>query len=268
VIPVSREKASSFGILKIDGEGRIVEFEEKPPPERLEALESNIPGYGRGFLASMGIYMFGREVLERALSGSDLADFGRHVIPRAIGDLRVQAHLFRGYWEDVGTIASYFQANMELTKPIPPFDFYDVQRPVYTNPRFLPATKVEGCTLRAALVSEGCILMGAEIERSVVGIRSRVGAGTCIRDTLIVGADYYETLEDIDLARSRGLPPVGIGGDSVIERAIVDKNARIGRGVRILSQAGAQDANGAGWYVRDGIVIIPKNGVIPDDTVI
>jgi glucose-1-phosphate adenylyltransferase len=268
VIPVSREKASSFGILKIDGEGRIVEFEEKPPPERLEALESNIPGYGRGFLASMGIYMFGREVLERALSGSDLADFGRHVIPRAIGEIRVQAHLFRGYWEDVGTIASYFQANMELTKPIPPFDFYDVQRPVYTNPRFLPATKVEGCTLRAALVSEGCILMGAEIERSVVGIRSRVGAGTCIRDTLIVGADYYETLEDIDRARSRGLPPVGIGGDSVIERAIVDKNARIGRGVRILSQTGAQDANGAGWYVRDGIVIVPKNGVIPDDTVI
>ena len=268
VIPVSREKASSFGILKIDGEGRIVEFEEKPPPERLEALESDIPGYGRGFLASMGIYMFGREVLERALSGSDLADFGRHVIPKAIGEIKVQAHLFRGYWEDVGTIASYFQANMELTKPIPPFDFYDVQRPVYTNPRFLPATKIEGCTLRAALVSEGCILMGAEIERSVVGIRSRVGAGTCIRDTLIVGADYYETLDDIDRARSRGLPPVGIGGDSVIERAIVDKNARIGRGVRILSQTGAPDANGAGWYVRDGIVIVPKNGVIPDDTVI
>ncbi len=158
---------------------------------------------------------------------------------------------------------------MELTKPIPPFDFYDVQRPVYTNPRFLPATKVEGCTLRAALVSEGCILMGAEIERSVVGIRSRVGAGTCIRDTLIVGADYYETLDEIDQARSRGLPPVGIGGDSIIERAIVDKNARIGRGVRILNnQARAMEENGAGWYVRDGIVIVPKNGVIPDNTLI
>jgi len=268
VIPVSREKASGFGILKIDGEGRIVEFEEKPPPERLDALESDIPNYGRGFLASMGIYMFGREALERALSGAALVDFGRHVIPKAIGETKVQAHLFRGYWEDVGTIASYFQANLELTKPIPPFDFYDVQRPVYTNPRFLPATKVEGCTLRAALVSEGCILMGAEIERAVVGIRSRVGAGTCLRDTLVLGADYYETLEEIDQARSRGLPPVGIGGDSVIERAIVDKNARIGRGVRILDQARVQEANGAGWYVRDGIVIVPKNGVIPDDTVI
>ena len=269
VIPVSREKASGFGILKIDREGRIVEFEEKPPRDRLDALESDIPGYGRGFLASMGIYMFGREVLERALAPTGLADFGRHVIPRAIGETRVQAHLFRGYWEDVGTIASYFQANMELTKAIPPFDFYDMERPVYTNPRFLPASKIEGCSLKASLVSEGCILLGAEVERSVLGIRSRVGAGTCIRDTLVIGADYYETLGEIDQARSRGLPPVGIGGDSVIERAIVDKNARIGRGVRILNnQARAMEANGAGWYVRDGIVIVPKNGVIPDDTVI
>jgi glucose-1-phosphate adenylyltransferase len=266
VIPVARDKASGFGILKIDGEGRIVKFEEKPPPERLDALESDIPGYGRGFLASMGIYMFGREVLERALAGSTLADFGRHVIPSAIGETRVQAHLFRGYWEDVGTIASYFQANLELTKPIPAFDFYDVHRPVYTNPRFLPATKIEGCTLRAALVSEGCILMGAEIERSVLGIRSRVGTGTRLRDTLLIGADYYETFDEIDQARSRGLPPVGIGGDSIIERAIVDKNARIGRGVRILEQGRVQEANGAGWYVRDGIVIVPKNGVIPDGT--
>jgi glucose-1-phosphate adenylyltransferase len=269
VIPVSREKASGFGILKIDRDGRIVEFEEKPPRDRLDALESDIPGYGRGFLASMGIYMFGREVLERALAPTGLADFGRHVIPRAIGETRVQAHLFRGYWEDVGTISSYFQANMELTKPIPPFDFYDMERPVYTNPRFLPASKIEGCSLRATLVSEGCILMGAEIERSVLGIRSRVGAGTILRDTLVIGADYYETLEEIDQARSRGLPPVGIGGDSIIERAIVDKNARIGRGVRILNdQSRGVEANGAGWYVRDGIVIVPKNGVIPDDTVV
>jgi glucose-1-phosphate adenylyltransferase len=214
----------------------------------------------------MGIYMFGREVLERALAGSTLADFGRHVIPSAIGETRVQAHLFRGYWEDVGTIASYFQANLELTRPIPAFDFYDVHRPVYTNPRFLPATKIEGCTLRAALVSEGCILMGAEIERSVLGIRSRVGTGTRLRDTLLIGAAYYETFDEIDQARSRGLPPVGIGGDSIIERAIVDKNARIGRGVRILEQGRVQEANGAGWYVRDGIVIVPKNGVIPDGT--
>jgi glucose-1-phosphate adenylyltransferase len=268
VIPVSREETAGFGILKVNRQGRIVHFEEKPGPERLDDLESDIPGHGRGFLASMGIYMFGREGLEKAVNNRDLVDFGRHVIPWAIGEMRLQAHFFRGYWEDVGTIASYFQANLELTDPMPSFDFYDVLRPVYTHPRFLPATKVEGCTLRAALVSEGCILMGAEIERSVIGIRGRIGHGTRVRNTLVLGADFYETLEEIDRAQARGLPPVGIGADSVIERAIVDKNTRIGRGVRIVNQAGVQSADGDGYYIRDGIVIVPKGGVIPDGTVI
>ena len=153
-------------------QGRIVHFEEKPRPERLDELESEIPGHGRGCLASMGIYMFWREALEKAIGDPALVDFGRHVIPKAIGEMRVQAHFFRGYWEDVGTIGSYYEANLQLCDPMPPFDFYDVVHPVYTHPRFLPATKVEGCTLRNALVSEGCILMGAEIERSVIGIRS------------------------------------------------------------------------------------------------
>jgi len=268
VLPVPREQTASFGILKVDGEGRIVHFEEKPGPERLDDLESDIPGYGRGFLASMGIYMFGREALMSAIADPALVDFGRHIIPKAIGEARVQAHVFRGYWEDVGTIGSYFQANLALTGPMPPFDFYDVRQPVYSHPRFLPATKVEGCTLRAALVSEGCILMGAEIERSVIGIRSRIGQGTRLRDTLMLGADYYETLQDIERAQARGLPPVGIGADSVIERAIVDKNARIGRGVRIVNAAGVQSADGSGHFIRDGIVIVSKGGVIPDGTVI
>jgi glucose-1-phosphate adenylyltransferase len=268
VIPVAREQASSFGILKLDGQGRIVHFEEKPPPERLAGLESDLPGGGRGWLASMGIYMFGRDALERAVSDPTLVDFGRNVIPRAIGESRVQAHLFRGYWEDVGTIASYFDANLALTGHMPPFDFYDVARPIYTAPRFLPATKVEGCTLRSALVSEGCILMGAEIDRSVVGIRSRIAPGARLRDTLVLGADFYETLEEIDQMRTRGIPPIGIGADSVIERAIVDKNARIGRGVRILNEAGVGEADGPGYHVRDGIVIVPKGGVIPDGTAI
>jgi glucose-1-phosphate adenylyltransferase len=268
VIPVGREQTAALGILKVDGDGRIVKFEEKPPPERLDALESDIPGHGRGFLASMGIYMFGRESLGKAVSDAALVDFGRHVIPKAIGESRVQAHVFRGYWEDVGTIASYFRANLDLTGPIPPFDFYDAARPVYTRPRLLPATKVEGCTLRAALVSEGCILMGAQIERSVVGIRSRIGPGTRLREALMLGADYYETLEEIGRAQARGLPPIGIGGDSVIERAIVDKNARIGRGVRIVNEAGVQNADGDGYFIRDGIVVVPKNGVIPDGAVI
>jgi glucose-1-phosphate adenylyltransferase len=182
--------------------------------------------------------------------------------------MRLQAHFHRGYWEDVGTIGSYFEANLQLCDPMPPFDFYDAARRVYTHPRLLPASKVEACALRRVLLSEGCILMGAEIERSVVGIRSRIGAGTTIRDSLILGADEYESLEEIDRAHAKGLPPVGIGGDSLIQRTIVDKNARVGRAVRITNEAGVQDKDGEGYYIRDGIVIVPKGGVVPDDTVI
>jgi glucose-1-phosphate adenylyltransferase len=268
VLPVSREQAGGFGILKVNRQGRIVHFEEKPGPERLDELESEIPGHGRGFLASMGIYMFSRETLEKAMADPELVDFGRHVIPKAIGDMRVQAHFFKGYWEDVGTIGSYFEANLQLCDSMPPFDFYDASRRIYTHPRLLPASKVESCTLRRVLLSEGCILMGAEIERSVVGIRSRIGAGTRIKDSLVLGADDYESLEEIDRAHAKGKPPVGIGGDSVIERAIVDKNARVGRGVRILNEAGVKEADGDGYYIRDGIVIVPKGGVVHDGTVI
>ena len=268
VIPVARDQTAGFGILKVDGSGRIVHFEEKPGAHRLADLESDIPGYGRGFLASMGIYHFNRDTLENAIADPALVDFGRHVIPKAISSMRVQAHVFKGYWEDVGTIASYFQANIELTRPMPPFDFYDALKPVYTHPRFLPATRVEGCTLRSAIVSEGCIVMGAEIERSVLGIRSRIGQGARLREALVLGADQYESVAEIEGTRGRGLPPLGIGAESVVERAIVDKNARIGRGVRIVNQAGVQEADGDGYYIREGIVIVPKGGVIRDGAVI
>jgi glucose-1-phosphate adenylyltransferase len=268
VISVPRDQTAAFGILKVDAKGRIVHFEEKPGPDRLDDLESDIPGHGRGFLASMGIYYFGRDALDRAIADPALVDFGRHVIPQAIGTSHVQAHLFEGYWEDVGTIASYFQAGLELTRPIPPFDFYDAARPVYTHPRFLPASRIERCTLREALVSEGCILMGAEIERAVIGIRSRIGAGARIRDTLVLGADGYETLQEIERDQARGVPPIGIGPDCVIERAIIDKNARIGRGVRILNSGQVREADGVGYFIREGIVLVTKNGVLPDGMVI
>jgi glucose-1-phosphate adenylyltransferase len=268
VLPVSAEQTGGFGILKVNRQGRIVHFEEKPKADRLPELESDIPGHGRGFLASMGIYMFSREALEKSMADASLVDFGRNVIPWAIGEMRVQAHFFRGYWEDVGTIGSYFDANLQLCDPIPPFDFYDATRRVYTHPRLLPATKVEGCSMRRTLLSEGCILMGAEIERSVIGIRSRVGRGTRIEDALVLGADEYESLEEIDRAQAKGLPPVGIGEDCHIRRAIIDKNARVGRGVRILNEAGEQEKDGESWFIRDGIVIVPKGGVIPDGTVL
>jgi glucose-1-phosphate adenylyltransferase len=265
---VPAEQTSGFGILKVDGNGRIVHFEEKPGPERLPGLESEIPGHGKAYLASMGIYMFGRDSLDTAVADPELIDFGRHVIPWAIDAMRVQAYFFKGYWEDVGTISAYYQSNLDLCEEIPSFDFYDATRPIYTHPRFLPPNKVEDCTLRRALVSEGCILMGAEVERSVIGVRSRVGRGARIRESLILGADYYESLDVIEKARVEGIPPVGIGEETVVERAIVDKNARVGRGVRLVNEAGVQEADGEGYYVRDGIVIIPKGGVVPDGTVI
>jgi glucose-1-phosphate adenylyltransferase len=268
VIPVPAEQTSGFGILKVNRQGRITHFEEKPGADRLPDLVSDVPGMGPAYLASMGIYIFGREALETSLADPALVDFGKNVIPEAVPRLRVHAHVQRGYWEDVGTIRSYYQANLALAQPVPPFDFYDASRPVFTHPRLLPATKVEACTVTNALLSEGCILVGAQIERSVIGIRSRIGKGTTIRDSLVLGADYYETLEEIARDASRGIPPMGIGADSVIERAIIDKNARIGSGVRIVNEAGAQEKDGDGYFIREGIVIVPKNGVVADGRVI
>jgi glucose-1-phosphate adenylyltransferase len=268
VTPVPQEQASAFGILKMNGLGRITHFEEKPAAERLPQLVSEIPAIGSGLIASMGIYVFKRDALEAALKDPMLVDFGRHVIPGALSRMRVQAHVHRGYWEDVGTIRSYYQANLALCQPVPPFDFYEASRPVYTHPRFLPASKVESCVVTNSLLSEGCIVVGANIERSVVGIRSRIGRGAQVRDSLILGADYYETLEELGGQSSRGLPPIGVGEDSVVAGAILDKNARIGRGVRILNEAGIKEKDGDGYYIREGIVLVPKNGVIPDGSVI
>jgi glucose-1-phosphate adenylyltransferase len=268
VIPVAAEQASSFGILKMDATGRIVHFDEKPPPERLPALVSEIPGVGQGFLASMGIYAFSRKALEGSLANPQLVDFGRHVIPDAVPRMRVQAHVHQGYWEDVGSIQSYFLANLALCDPIPPFDFYEASRPIYTNPRFLPASKVANCIIKNALISEGCIMQGAHIDRAVIGIRSRIGAGTQIRSSLLIGADEYETLEEMEATQARGVPPIGVGSESIVENAIVDKNARIGRGVKIVNAAGVKEQDGNGYFIREGIVIVAKNGVIADGTVI
>jgi glucose-1-phosphate adenylyltransferase len=265
VTPVSRESTSSFGILQLNRQGRIVHFEEKPPADRLSDLASEVSGLGSSFLASMGIYIFTREALIESLKDASLVDFGRHVIPGAVPRGRVHGHVHRGYWEDVGTIRSYYLANLALAQPVPPFDFYEATRPVYTHPRFLPATKVEECVLRSALLSEGCIVVGTQVERAVVGIRSRIGPGTTIRDSLILGADYYESPEEV---AAHGGPPVGIGGDTLIQNAIVDKNARIGRGVRIVNEPGDVERDGDGYFIREGIVVIPKDAVITDGTVI
>jgi glucose-1-phosphate adenylyltransferase len=268
VIPVSAEQASSFGILKVNSHGRIVHFEEKPRPDRLPHLVSDVPEVGRVYLASMGLYHFSRKALEDSLADEKLVDFGRHVIPQALERMRIQAHVFKGYWEDVGTIGSYYEANLALTRPDPPFDFFEPSRPIFTHPRFLPATKVEECKLKDVLVSEGCVMLGAEIERAVIGIRSWIGPRTQICDTLILGADYHETPDMVAESTRKGLPSIGVGAGTIVKRAIIDKNARIGRDVRIVNEGRLQEHDGDGYYIRDGIVCIPKNAVIRDGTVI
>ncbi|MEO8359989.1 MAG: sugar phosphate nucleotidyltransferase, partial [Vicinamibacteria bacterium] len=184
VTPVDASAAPGFGILKVDGDGRIVHFHEKPRPEEVEGLRSDLPGGGQGFLASMGIYIFKRGALEKALAMNESMDFGKHIIPGAIGDLKVQSHVFTGYWEDVGTIRSYYEANLGLCQPVPHFDFYDVRMPVHTHARALAATKIEGSKMKNVLVSEGSIIVDAELDRTLIGIRSRIGRGCVIKDSL------------------------------------------------------------------------------------
>jgi glucose-1-phosphate adenylyltransferase len=267
--PVPADQTSAFGIMKTDPTGRIVHFDEKPPPERLPGLASTVPGHdGPAYLASMGIYIFSRRALDEALSNEKHNDFGRHIIPAVAPRMRVQAYVYDGYWEDVGTIRSYYEANLALTDAGPPFNFYDARHPIYTQARFLPATKMHAAQVRDSLVSEGCFIDNAEIERSIIGIRSRIGAGARIRNSLILGADVYEAVEELNRAQRDGLPPVGIGENAIIENAIIDKNARIGRGVRITNQRREQERDAANFHIRDGIVVVPKNGVIPDGTTI
>lgn len=268
--PVPAEQTSGFGIMKTDRDGRIVHFDEKPPRERLPGLVSRLPGRDEDvYLASMGIYVFTREALEEAVAEEKHVDFGRHVIPAMLGRSRVQAHAFDGYWEDVGTIRSYYEASLALTEPRPPFNFHDVRRPIFTHPRFLAPTRFHGVRITDALVADGCFLAeNVEIERSVLGIRTRIAAGARIRRSLILGADRYETPEEIARVQGRGLPPIGIGENSVIENAIIDKDARIGRNVRITNEARTQERDEENYFIREGLVLVPKEAVIPDGTVI
>lgn len=265
VTQVDAAAAPGFGILKIDATGRIVHFHEKPQPDELDSLKSELPGGGEGFLASMGIYIFKRAALETTLAYDASMDFGKHIIPGSIADLKVQSHIFHGYWEDVGTIRSYYEANLGLCQPVPHFDFYDVTMPIHTRARALAATKIEASRMTNALVSEGSIIVDAEIERSLIGIRSRIGRGCVIRNSLILGADYYEKNTPDP---STGRPAIGIGDNSVIEGAIIDKNARVGANVRLTNEAKAEHADGPCWHIRDGIIIVPKDTAVPDGTVV
>ncbi|MEW6439434.1 MAG: glucose-1-phosphate adenylyltransferase [bacterium] len=268
VFPVEAQEASRFGILKTDRRGRITDFREKPRrQEDLSGLESET-GTAERYLASMGIYIFKMPVLKSLLDEIAGDDFGTHILPKAIGTRRVHAFLYNGYWVDIGTISSFYDANLALTRSHPPFDFYDPRKPIYTRSRFLPPSLIEDCRMRRAAVADGCRLQGAEIEESIVGLRSIIYPGARLSQVVMMGADYYEDQGDIAGDCEKGWPPIGIGGGSRIERAIIDKNARIGHGVVIRSRAGEPDREEDTFALRDGIVVIPKNTVIPDGTVI
>jgi glucose-1-phosphate adenylyltransferase len=276
VIPKSEEMASSFGLLKLASDGRIENFREKPKGEALREMQTDTAALGlspeeartRPYLASMGIYLFRRRVLIDLLSDPSMIDFGYQVIPKAIKQYDVYGHLFDGYWEDLGTVEAFYRANIDLTSSAPHFDFHDMVAPIFTRPRFLPPSRVERCEIREAILAEGSVLKGARITNSIAGIRSIVGEDVVLERTLMMGADYYEDEEDEDYNRQLGIPNIGIGQGSVIKNAIIDKNAHIGTKVRLVNESRTMDADGIGYYIRDGIIIVPKNGVVPDGTIV
>jgi len=265
--PVHRSRVSEFGIMQSGVDRRIIRFVEKPAEaEVLEEMKMSrelLAAVASSeeeelFQASMGIYVFNRDVLVKCLN-NDLTDFGKHVIPQSIEDQHVHAFIFKGYWEDVGSVRAFYDANLDLTDIVPEYSFFDADSPIYTHPRFLPGSKVNGATLRQAIISDGCIISDAHLERSVIGIRSIIQSGATIRNSIIMGADYFEQ----DQPEDSGRPPVGIGRNCVIDRAIIDKNARIADGAVITPEGKPAHLDADNYFIRDGIVVVPKNAVIP-----
>ena len=269
VIPVSRTQASGLGILKMDRNLQINEFHEKPDkPADLDSLMidgKTMTSEGvtekKPFMASMGIYLFKYSVLRDILAEQDEMDFGRDIIPACLVKHKVFGSIFNDYWEDIGTIRSFYRANLKLTARHPRFNFYDQDAPIYSHPRFLPASRVEKCDVEQAIIAEGSVLNESVIRKSVIGIRSFIRKKAKVVDTLMMGADYY------DPGSYRGIP-LGIGEGSIVQKAILDKNARIGSGVKILNKDNRDYYDGENYYIRDKIVIVPKNAVIKDGTVI
>lgn len=274
-LPVDEEEAKACGIMRIQADGRVIDFEEKPKTqEKLGRVRTDpawldnlgIEAKGRPYLASMGIYVFNTKALVDLLNSSTATDFGHELLPQIIAQQRVQAHLFDGYWEDIGTIGAFHKANIDLTADKPDFDFMRGEMPIFTRPRYLASSRIMGATVKNSLICDGCVIgRGAVIENSVIGVRSIIGENVTIRDTYFMGADYYEQPHDINENQTLGQPNLGVAADSVIERAIVDKNARIGRGVRILNETGVVDSEETPTHlIRDGVVVIPRQTTLPE----
>lgn len=266
VQPVGAEEAPSLGILKLSADNQIVSFTEKPPADRLGGLESRVDA-DKPYMGSMGIYVFRTETLFELLEGIG-DDFGHDIVPAAMKNHRVMGYVFDDFWEDIGTIRRFYELNLELAAPSSPFDFFDPDRPIYTRARFLPGSRLEGAHVHHVMFGDGCRIKDATVRYSVIGLRSVVGRGVTIHRTVMMGADYYETEAMREENRRLGRPDVGIGSGSVVEGAIIDKNARIGRRVIIRMLPDRREDEQENWVARDGIVIVPKNAIIPDGTVI
>ena len=269
--PVDRRAASGFGIMHSDADRRIYRFEEKPkdaalldelriPADLLTELGQ--PTEAELYQGSMGIYVFNRQILIDVLDNK-FDDFGKHIIPASLQKHKVFAYIFQGYWEDIGTVRAFFEANLALTDTVPAYNFFDRADPIYTHARFLPASKVNGASIRQAIVADGCIITDARIDRAVIGLRSVIESGATIRNSVLMGADFYEGEGP---PPAPGNPPLGIGRNAVIDGAIIDKNARIGDGVVITPEGKPANVDGGNYYIRDGVVVVPKGAVISDGT--
>jgi glucose-1-phosphate adenylyltransferase len=275
--PVAAAEAPELGVMKPNRRGRITSFVEKPkasadldrlrvPADVFRSLGLKAPG--KTHLASMGVYLFNAHVLEELLDRTEFKDFGREVIPQAIRKHRVYGYLFDGYWRDIGTIRSFYEANLDLTLPLPKFNFYDEKRPIFTHARYLPGSKILCSEVNHSILCEGSIINRSKISHSIIGIRSRVGEGSAIDRTVVMGADYFESQEEIEANLRSGLPPIGIGRDCLIRGAIIDKNARIGNRVKLVNAREIACEETDDYVIRDGIIVVPKHAVIPDGTVI
>jgi glucose-1-phosphate adenylyltransferase len=277
VVPVERANAHQFGIMKVDNKSRIITFNEKPKdPKVLDDLEApekllekhNFKSMDKRHLASMGIYIFNKDVLIDLLENNTYEDFGREIIPHAISNKKVYGYFFNGYWEDIGTIKAFFEVQMDLTSFLPKFNFYDEDRPIFTHPRFLPGAKIINANIERSILCEGSIINPSHIKESIVGIRSIIGNDSSLEQVVMMGADLIETLDEKIQNQQKGIPQIGIGNNCRIYRAILDKNARIGNNVRIVNERGVDNEDADNYSIRDGIVVVPKNAIVPDNTVI
>jgi glucose-1-phosphate adenylyltransferase len=275
-LAVKAAETPALGIMQIDTTGRVTKFLEKPKdPALLEPFKMpqeirtkvGVPAGDDLYLASMGIYVFNRSVITDLLD-NPLSDFGKHIIPHAINTHKVFSYVYQGYWEDIGTIRNFFEANLDLVTELPRFNFFDMSAPIFSRPRYLPGSKINGAMIDHAVISDGCIINRARISNSIVGLRTIIGDGAELNRVVILGSDYYEDQSSVERHESEGLPRVGIGAHCKIENAIIDKNARIGNNVTISPAGKPENLDHELYFVRDGIVVIPKDAVIPHGTVI